>query len=81
MHLLEARAGWWLAIDPNLVWRGMADEIVGLCLDRFIDRDTAVSHEFFALDWTPVPDTGQVVELVITTNGHFARSVGQIDGS
>ena len=62
MHLLEAALAW-LAIDPNLVWRGMADEIVGLCLDRFIDRDTAVLHEFFALDWTPVSGIpGQVVE-------------------
>ena len=53
MHLLEAALAW-LAIDPNPVWRGLADEIVALCLDRFIDRDTAALREFFTLDWTPV---------------------------
>ena len=62
MHLLEAALAW-LAIDPNLVWRGMADEIVALCLERFIDRDTAALRESFALDWTPVSGIpGQVVE-------------------
>ena len=55
MHLLEAALAW-LAIDPNLVWRGMADEIVALCLERFIDRDTSALREYFALDWTPVPE-------------------------
>ena len=41
----------------------MADEIVALCLDRFIDRDTAALREFFASDWTPVSGVqGEVVE-------------------
>jgi len=62
MHLLEAALAW-LAIEPNLVWRGMADEIVALCLERFIDRDTSALRESFALDWTPVSGIpGQVLE-------------------
>ena len=54
MHLLEAALAW-VAIDPNVAWRGMADEIVGLCLERFIDRDTAALREYFTSDWTPAP--------------------------
>ena len=54
MHLLEASLAW-LVIDSNPVWREMADEIVALCLERFIDRDTAALREYFASDWTPVP--------------------------
>jgi len=44
----------WLAIDPNPIWRDLADGIVALCRDRFIDRDTAALRESFASDWTPV---------------------------
>ena len=36
---------------------------MALCLDRFIDRDTAALREFFASDWTPMPGTpGEVLE-------------------
>ena len=81
MHLLEAALAW-LAIDPNPVWRDMADEIVALCLDRFIDRDTAALHEFFALDWTPfpaIPGRGRRAWSSLRM-GIFARSVGQLTG-
>jgi len=62
MHLLEAALAW-LAIDPHPVWRDLADEIVALCLERFIDRDTAALRELFASDWTPVSGTpGEVLE-------------------
>jgi mannose-6-phosphate isomerase len=62
MHLLEAALAW-LTIDPNPVWRDLADEIVALCRGCFIDRHTAALHEVFASDWTPVPGTpGEVVE-------------------
>jgi len=62
MHLLEAALAW-LIIDPNPMWRDMADEIATLCLDRFIDHDTAALREFFACDWTPVRGIqGEVLE-------------------
>lgn len=53
MHLLEAALAW-LAIDHSPIWRDLADAIVALCLDRFIDRHTAALREFFASDWTPI---------------------------
>ena len=62
MHLLEAALAW-LTIDTNPIWRDLAEEIVALCRDRFIDRDTAALREFFASDWTPMPGTsGEVLE-------------------
>ena len=62
MHLLEAALAW-LAIDPSPVWRDLADEIVALCRDRFIDRDTGALRELFASDWTPVSGTlGEIPE-------------------
>jgi mannose-6-phosphate isomerase len=62
MHLLEAALAW-LIIDPNPMWRDLADEIATLCLDRFIDHDTAALREFFASDWTPVRGIqGEVLE-------------------
>ena len=62
MHLLEAALAWF-AIDPSPIWRDLADEIVALCRDRFIDRDAAALREFFAVDWTPMPGTpGEVLE-------------------
>jgi mannose-6-phosphate isomerase len=62
MHLLEAALAW-LAIDPNPVWRDLADEIVTLCRDRFIDRDTGALRELFMSDWTPVSGMpGEILE-------------------
>ena len=77
MHLLEAALAW-LAIDPSPIWRDLANEIVALCLDRFIDRHTAALREFFASDWTPIPrNAGRGRwSRAITTNGHFCS----IDG-
>ncbi|MGO9681498.1 MAG: AGE family epimerase/isomerase [Beijerinckiaceae bacterium] len=62
MHLLEAALAW-LTIDPNPIWRELADEIVTLCLERFIDRDTAALREYFTSDWTPASGIpGEVLE-------------------
>ena len=61
MHLLEAALAW-LTIDPNPVWRDLADEIVALCRGRFIDRDTAALRELFTSDWAPVSGMVEVVE-------------------
>ena len=45
-------------------WHRYLDrEIATLCLDRFIDRDTAALRELFASDWTPVRGMqGEVLE-------------------
>jgi mannose-1-phosphate guanylyltransferase/mannose-6-phosphate isomerase len=62
MHLLEAALAW-IEADGGAPWQELADEIVVLALDRFIDPDSQVLREFFVEDWRPMPgDAGQVVE-------------------
>ena len=50
MHLLEAVQSWAL-IDADPGWQSMADEIVGLALDRLIDPDLGVVFERFDGQW------------------------------
>jgi mannose-6-phosphate isomerase len=60
MHLLEAFLAW-EAVDPGSVWPALADEMVGLCLARFLDEHGQL-HEFFAGDWSFEPGIdGRVV--------------------
>ena len=53
MHLLES-ALVWCDIDEHPIWRDVADEIVALCLSRFIETDAGTLCEFFESDWTPI---------------------------
>jgi mannose-6-phosphate isomerase len=53
MHLLEAALAW-SAIDSDLIWRELADEMGQLCLDRLIEKRTGALREFFAQDWAPL---------------------------
>jgi len=53
MHLFEAALAW-IALDDDPAWRAMADDIAGLCLERFIDPGSGALREFFAADWSPV---------------------------
>jgi mannose-6-phosphate isomerase len=62
MHMLEAALAW-LAIDHDAAWRGMADGIATLCLDKFIEPATGALREFFAADWLPAPGiAGSIAE-------------------
>ncbi|WP_349360309.1 AGE family epimerase/isomerase [Stappia sp.] len=62
MHLFEAALAW-EAVTEDAAWPALADEIAGLALARFIDAETGALREFFAADWTPMPDeTGRIVE-------------------
>lgn len=62
MHLLEAALAW-TSVDSDPVWRCLADEIVNLCLKRFIDPDTGGLRELFTADWEPLPGIeGDIVE-------------------
>jgi mannose-1-phosphate guanylyltransferase/mannose-6-phosphate isomerase len=62
MHLLEAALGW-IEAGGSSYWTGIAEEIVTLALDRFIDPEKKVLREFFDADWWPAGgDAGLVVE-------------------
>lgn len=62
MHLFEACLAWETVSDAEL-WSDLCDEIAELALTRFIDPVNGGLREFFALDWSPMPDdTGRVME-------------------
>ncbi len=61
MHLLEACLAW-AETDDDPIWNALVDEIISLCLTKFIDVNGAL-HEFFAEDWSFEPTTeGRIVE-------------------
>lgn len=65
MHLLEAALEWAevSAGDAKRVWTELADELVALCLARFIDGATGALREHFDGDWQPMPGAaGRLVE-------------------
>jgi mannose/cellobiose epimerase-like protein (N-acyl-D-glucosamine 2-epimerase family) len=53
MHMLEASLAWEL-LDPDGSWSALADEIVGLCLSRFISPAKGALHEFFDGNWMAI---------------------------
>lgn len=62
MHLLEAALAWAEA-GGGTKWEALADEIVALCLSRFIDPDEGFLREHFTTHWEPaVGERGRLVE-------------------
>lgn len=59
MHTLEAALAWSAVSDPDGGWAALADEIVELCLARFLDPDTGALREYFDGDWNAVSGDGQ----------------------
>lgn len=63
MHMLEASLAWSAVSDPDGGWAALADEIVELCLSRFLSPETGALGEFFDGDWTRIDGQGlDVVE-------------------
>jgi mannose-1-phosphate guanylyltransferase/mannose-6-phosphate isomerase len=62
MHLLEAALAW-EELGGGPTWAALANEIVALCLARFIDPDRGFLREFFDETWAPAAgDDGRWVE-------------------
>lgn len=62
MHLLEACLAW-EAAGGDRGWSTLADRLVTLALDHFIDPDGGFLREFFQADWTPAEGAdGTLVE-------------------
>ncbi len=62
MHLLEACLAW-IDRGGSGDWRLVADRLVKLALDRFIDRDSGMLREFFTADWSPATgEDGRLIE-------------------
>jgi mannose-6-phosphate isomerase len=65
MHLLEAALAWTEATDGTArePWLNLAQELVNLCLEHFIDPDSGVLREYFDAEWRPIAgDAGRLVE-------------------
>jgi len=62
MHLLEAALAW-CDVDPGSLWDALADEIVALCLAKFVDAKGGFLREFFDENWLPHDGSpGHIVE-------------------
>jgi len=62
MHLLEAALAW-IEADGEAVWQNLADQVVHLCLTRFIDPKKHVLREYFDAEWQPLAgDLGRSIE-------------------
>ena len=62
MHLFEAALGW-RQVGEDARWAGVADEIGGLCCDRFVDPVTGALTELFDADWRPAAgEAGRVLD-------------------
>ncbi len=68
MHTLEAALSW-REISNDAAWSSLADEIVGLCLERFLSPRTGALHEFFDAEWRI--DHGSQLDVV--EPGHQAE--------
>ncbi len=54
MHLFEASLAWMRVDADEFQWRNLADEISGLCVGRFVDRETGALCEHFDVNWKPL---------------------------
>jgi len=62
MHLLEAALSWRAADDASL-WRRIADEIVALSLEHFVEAKSGALREYFSANWRPLAgERGEIVE-------------------
>ncbi len=53
MHLFEAVLAW-AEVHDDPLWKTLSNEVLDLCLNRFIDRDTGLLAEFFDSEWKPL---------------------------
>jgi mannose-6-phosphate isomerase len=58
MHILEASMAWAAVEDADGGWADLADEIVELCLSKFLDPETGALREYFNGDWDLVDGDG-----------------------
>lgn len=62
MHLLEAALAWAVQ-DSDPRWTALSDEIVALCLGKFIDPAGGFVREFFDASWRPLGgEAGRLIE-------------------
>ncbi|MFV8258759.1 AGE family epimerase/isomerase [Bdellovibrio bacteriovorus] len=60
MHMFESAVAW-MAVDSDPLWKKLADEILNLCLTKFIDPKSGTLAEHFNADWSPILENGKFV--------------------
>jgi mannose-6-phosphate isomerase len=60
MHLFEATL-YWMEIDMDSQWREVSDEILQLCLEKFIDSEKGLLAEHFTSQWAPLQHEGRYI--------------------
>lgn len=53
MHMFEAAIAW-MSVSADPVWRGLAEPILDLCLQKFVDPKTGALSEHFDGLWNPI---------------------------
>jgi len=62
MHLFEATIAWLNVSDEN-IWQELAEQILSLCLNKFVDSKSGALCEHFDEDWKPIiSERGYIVE-------------------
>lgn len=60
MHMFESAVAW-MAIDQDPLWKKLADDILQLCLQKFIDAESGTLAEHFKPDWSPLRENNRFV--------------------
>lgn len=60
MHLFEASLAW-MEFDSDPIWRELADKILRLCLEHFIDPVTGFLAEDFDEHWNIIREQGRFI--------------------
>lgn len=60
MHLFESAIAW-MQIDPDPRWTELGNELINLCLEKFIDPKTGVIGEYFDASWHHKIESGRFV--------------------
>ena len=60
MHLFEAALAW-MEVDADPEWKLLAEELLDLCLNRFLDPVTGGLGEYFGVNWERRLENGRFV--------------------
>lgn len=60
MHLFESAIAW-MQIDPDAEWKQLGQELLELCLNKFIDPETQVLGEYFDQNWNHLRENGNFI--------------------
>ncbi|KHD89883.1 MAG: mannose-6-phosphate isomerase [Bdellovibrio sp. ArHS] len=65
MHMFESAIAW-MQIDKDAEWKELGQNIISLCLNKFIDPESGVLGEYFDKDWNHLREK----DLFIYEPGH-----------